>query len=278
MEATQELDMMKDGARRVQEFLEKQGVNVKHSVMLEALSAGFGSRNWRTVREKLNAPSAPPALTLADLDGKLWEVHAIYEDNDQPYTDYYQGNCAMEAAVEAQIERRMNDEGSEIFIVSVIDRLTRVTEDHCQSMVDAQLYPHATALHDLGKFARTFHRRVDVLDGASMPEEWLKLEAGIRILEDLGPDSENFAVDDIDEISRHTRYFCGAAFVENARFLYEVAGVDVDISGSEAVETVLNVVLAKGIKALTDEMELRVYHAQALLKYARHELDYMMSV
>ena len=282
MANNQEMDMMKDGARRVAEFLANQGISVKHSLMLEALSAGFGSRNWRTVQGKLNAPSAPPAVTLQDLDGKRWEVHAIYEDNDQPYASWYEGETPMEAAVAAQIERIMDEDGSDIIIVSVIDRLTHQGANYCGSLPDAQIYAFTKALADLGHEAR---RRFDARpeSGLSKEQKALRKEmcAAVEVLEELDEKvpvlHRFFSHDFINDINKFTVEDNGGYCEEDCEFSWQSAEGTINMTATRAVELALSLVLENGIDGFTDEMKLAIYEAKALLKHGARELNIALS-
>lgn len=279
MQNNQELDMMKDGARRVAEFLANQGITVKHSMMLEALSAGFGSRNWRTVQGKLNAPSAAPALTLQDLDGKRWEVHALYEDNDQPFTSWYEGETPMEAAVNAQLERLMDEEGADILIVSVIDRLSHEGANYCGSLPDAQIYAFTKALADLGHEAR---KRLDALPEAESDRAQKarrEMRAAVEILENLDESiparDRYFDNDDINAINKFTVDENGGYCEEECIFSWQCDTGYVDMTGTRAIELALSLVLSDGIDGFRDELKLAIYEAKALLKYAARAINIM---
>lgn len=56
------IDIVKDGARRLADYLERQhGLSLKHGQALSALSAAFGERDWKTLRAALSGPDADAA-------------------------------------------------------------------------------------------------------------------------------------------------------------------------------------------------------------------------
>jgi hypothetical protein len=273
MEATKELEMVKDGARRVQEFLAAKGIEVKHSMMLEALSAGFGSRNWRTVREKLNAPSTPKP-TLESLDGLRWHVFGVYCDNDQPYNEYYPGECAHEAQVIAQIERMFSEDGSDIDVNYVMDRLTSGAdaETYCFDHADFVTGSHSEALLAVAEYARKClgaYRGNSIADA----EDWDRKNAHIEVFEEGLTDAATCSV--VDDISKFTKEEQG--FIGDHSFTWtDSRGVDFDgVTATEALGTVLDILRPVGVAQLSDEMKTHVYHAKALLEYAAAELDYV---
>lgn len=92
------IDIMKDGARRLADFLERQhGLSLKHGQALSALSAAFGERDWKTLRAALSGPEAEAAeperyyerfKELPQL-GKcrftvFFEAHSISDYGDSP--------------------------------------------------------------------------------------------------------------------------------------------------------------------------------------------------
>lgn len=127
MEAN-EIEVMKDAARRMQEFLSGRGIKVGHAVALEALSASLGARNWRTVRDKLSAPvvvvpAEPAQKTLEDFPDGRWLVEGRYYDGS-PYGDYFAGETAREAKIFALYYRQDEDRDASFDVYSVTDRLT----------------------------------------------------------------------------------------------------------------------------------------------------------
>lgn len=127
MEAN-EIEVMKDAARRMQDFLSGRGIKVGHAVALEALSASLGARNWRTVRDKLSAPvvavpAEPAPKTLEDFPDGRWLVKGRYYDGS-PYGDYFGGDTARSAAICALYYRQDEDGDASFEVQEVIDRLT----------------------------------------------------------------------------------------------------------------------------------------------------------
>lgn len=111
--------LVKAAARRMCEHLAARGVRVAHTQMLEALCAGLGVANWRTLRAALDAPrparapTAPPPGTE-----QRWQVEAIYDDNNQQWSDEVSARTALEAAAMAKMER-LTDCGLVIDVTSV---------------------------------------------------------------------------------------------------------------------------------------------------------------
>jgi hypothetical protein len=127
MEAS-EIVVMKDAARRLQEFLAGRNISVGHAVALEALSASLGARNWRTVRDKLSAqvqvaPVEPAPKTLEDFPDGRWLVEGRYYDGS-PYGDYFGGKTPFEAKICALYYRMDEDREATFEAHNVIDRLT----------------------------------------------------------------------------------------------------------------------------------------------------------
>jgi hypothetical protein len=111
--------LVKAAARRMCEHLAGKGVQVAHTQMLEALCAGLGVANWRTLRAALDAPRTvrPPQAPPAGLE-QCWQVEAIYDDNDQQWSDEVSARTALEAAAMAKMERQ-TDCGLIIDVTSV---------------------------------------------------------------------------------------------------------------------------------------------------------------
>lgn len=127
MEAN-EIEVMKDAARRMQDFLSGRGIKVGHAVALEALSASLGARNWRTVRDKLSAPAVvvpaePAPKTIEDFPDGRWLVKGRYFDGS-PYGDYFGGDTARAAQILALYYRQDEDGDASFKVHAVIDRLT----------------------------------------------------------------------------------------------------------------------------------------------------------
>jgi hypothetical protein len=125
---TKEVAVMKDAAFRLTAFLATKNIKLQHAVALEALTASLGSRNWRTLRDKLNESSAPAALTLEDLDGCRWTINGRYYDGS-PYSDNFGGDTPLEAKIQALYYRMSEDNESSFEAHEVIDRLTSESVD-----------------------------------------------------------------------------------------------------------------------------------------------------
>jgi hypothetical protein len=123
MNAANELEVMKEAARRLEAFFAERGLNVKHAVALEALSASLGARNWRTVRDKLSEPASVVERVVLPEDiepGKRFLVRGVSDDS-QPYAKYFAGSNTRVALYSAIFqERLLND--NELEVVEIVDR------------------------------------------------------------------------------------------------------------------------------------------------------------
>lgn len=145
-----ELDTMKDAARRLQEHLVTCGITLKHAQALEALTASLGAANWRTLRNKLNQPkptAVAKAVKVWDASKPRWSVHAVYSDNNQRYSDDFFGATAMEAQINAQMDR-LADEGwmTRIDVTCVVDQFTGQTADQESYVHEAELLPQTECI------------------------------------------------------------------------------------------------------------------------------------
>lgn len=295
MEATKELEMMKDGARRVQAYLEDRGIVVKHNVMLEALSAGFGSRNWRTVREKLNGPAETQAMQptrpVVEAD-KRWHVFGYYTDNDQPTDGYYPGSSAQEAQVFAQVERRFDEDGSEFHATHVRDRQS---DEDCTYRFDSDAYVCSSFADSLRTVVQLARMRL-----GEPPQR------GIEAADDW--DTKNVLLEVCEEVlvlETRTKYFRAAldgfdkwtrteeGFRSDATFDYtDSRGVDYEgLSGKQILETLCDLLDDKFLASLDGEITTEnyafrsflgddkvwtdIYHVRAMLKYAAAELSWL---
>lgn len=149
--------LVKAAARRMCEHLAGQGVRVAHTQMLEALCAGLGAANWRTLRTTLDAPRStrtlkpPPAGTE-----QCWRVEAIYDDNDQQWSDDVRARTALEAAAMAKMERR-TDCGLVIDVTSVSDATGRCVLSPDFYRQELQFEPTPTALRTVLRAAQRLH-------------------------------------------------------------------------------------------------------------------------
>jgi hypothetical protein len=293
MDVTNEMDMMKDGARRMQEFLQNNGVEVKHSVMLEAISAGFGSRNWRTVRDKLNAPVGGRAVTMEQLHGFRWAVHGIYCDNDQRYTGFYKGETALEAQIIAQVERMFAEDGAEIKVSCVVDRLTGEGADAESFVSESAIVPVSTMLRRLAVAARrTLGERPQ--RGVEEAEAWDFDNLAINIFEVfLGEEEEEqpFARHPLqsklgsyqkllqDELNQ--LWFEELPEGDDLHCVFEYTdsrGVNWDdISATEELEAMLDIVGRADFNALSDKEKICVYQGRAIIAHARELFDHVFA-
>lgn len=117
-------ELAKAAAHRMCEHLATRGVRVRHTLMLEALAAGLGAANWRTLRAALDAPRFAPepgrARVCAPGVFQAWSVEGIYDDNDQQWGEDVSARTAREAAAMAKMER-LTDLGLVIDVTSVRD-------------------------------------------------------------------------------------------------------------------------------------------------------------
>lgn len=68
METTQ----FKDNVKTAAAYLERAGINVPHTQLLEAISRAFGERNWSTMRALLENPPAPVVVEEAEQQEPEW--------------------------------------------------------------------------------------------------------------------------------------------------------------------------------------------------------------
>jgi hypothetical protein len=267
---TTETKMMNDGARRVQEALAKQGIHVKHGVMLEALATGFGIRNWRTVRDKLSASNLEraPVVKSVDIIGGRWQVSGTYMDNDQPYSGYYDTASAEDAMVHAQVERIFADSSFEILVNYVQDR-TGTSEASCFGEEDCISW-HAGVLTELMRAART------VLGpppsrGVVEADAWDVQNAHIEMWESALQSREvQSTLNHLDAYFRHNPEFrVGATYT----FINSAGQEFYEMCASDALGTIISLSQRLGP---TPPNKRLVYHADALLKYASNELDFVL--
>jgi len=113
-----DLEHLKKSARRLRKFLANRGVQLSHTLSLEAVSHSVGAMNWKTLRAKLGMSDKTPAF-----EGPRYLVNAIYRDNQQLYSDSVDADTPLQAALWVQLER-LTDGGSitSVDITEVIDR------------------------------------------------------------------------------------------------------------------------------------------------------------
>jgi hypothetical protein len=282
MDATQELEMMKDGARRMQDYLKNKGLGVKHSVLLEAISAGFGSRNWRTVRDKLNAPSGGQVVTLEMLGGLRWAVHAIYCDNGQRYMGNYKGESPLEAQVIAQVERRLANGGSEIEVSCVIDRLRGEGADAESFASEASIVAVASMLRVLAGVARR-NLGEPPQRGVAEAEAWDSENVSIEVFEELLGAQGDTLSSDQEFLQNELNLFWQEDLPEDGSgdqdfFYTDLRGVAWDaVNASSELDVMVKVAMRAGIDSLTDEEKICVYQAKALIEFAPELFDYIFA-
>lgn len=291
MEATNEMEMMKDGARRVQAFLEERGVAVKHNVMLEALSAGFGSRNWRTVRDKLSGPAKvetpAPAPVVVEAD-KRWHVYGHYVDNRQSIDGYYPGSCAQEAQAFAQVERRFDEDGSEIRASFARDRQSADDDTY---NCDLDEYVCSSVSGSLKAVLQLARMRLGEPPqrGIEAADDWDAKNVILEVCEEV-LEAKYFCrgLNDLDKWTRDEQGFDG-----NATFDYtDSRGVDYEgLTGKQVLETLCGLLDDRFLNGLKgeittenyafrsllghDEVWTDIYHVRAILKYASAEVNWL---
>jgi hypothetical protein len=93
-------------------------------------------------------------------DEARYLIDAAYTNNGQLYGDYFPGECALHAQINALMDRAK--EGDEIQIIECIDRMTDLPVGHIQGMDDVRLEPHRSAVLATAKLAAKaaeFHTR-----------------------------------------------------------------------------------------------------------------------
>lgn len=290
MEATQEMEMMKDGARRVQAFLRERGVEVKHNVMLEALSAGFGSRNWRTVRDKLNGPTeaeAPATRVLVEA-GKRWHVYGNYTNNRQSFDGYYPGSCAQEAQAFAQVERRFDEYGSDFRASFARDRQS--TED-CTYDCAEDAFVCTSAAQSLRQAVSLARKRLGEPPqrGVEESDDWDTKNAHLEVWEEVL--ELKYFRNELDKLDKWTRE--ETDFNGNSMFDFtDSRGVEYEeMTGKQVLETLCGLLDfvdsdlstenegdAYMFRKLLEEDETRtdVYHVRAILEYAFAEVSWLL--
>jgi len=273
-----EIEMMKDGARRVQEFLAQRGVEVKHAVMLEALSAGFGSRNWRTVRDKLNAPGTKQ-VTLEDLEGQRWAVHGLYMDNNQRYTGYYKAANPLQAQMVAQVERAFAEDGARIIVTGVTDRLTG-------QGADEESYVHETSLLTVTEMLRTVAKVAAGLlgeppsRGVDEADAWDQTKLAIELFENLLGPADKQGTWDQNYLCSQLHGIWNEVLPEEPDDVFDYTdsrGIEwEDIQASAELELLLNFIDAEA-EGLTTEQKVACYQARAFIDYAADLLDYVFA-
>lgn len=187
MSQQNQVDSTKQAARRLSAFLARHGIRLKHNLALEAIAVGVGDANWRTLRARAQPP-APGSLG--------YQVHAIYTDNDQRYSDTFGGANALEAQLNALTDRYA-DSGCDIRIAAVVDLATGEVADEESCATEVELVSLAALVDGVALMAQ------DVMcpDAAGRAVGELSAMAGYlrRVSEtvDLG-DVTLWATDEVD--------------------------------------------------------------------------------
>lgn len=98
-------DTVKAAARTMCAHFLSKNVKVTHTLMLEAIAAGFGLDCWRELKAVIDAPRAVPKTVFEEGQSRQWTIDAIYLDNNQQYGDTLFARTALEAAIRVQVER-----------------------------------------------------------------------------------------------------------------------------------------------------------------------------
>jgi hypothetical protein len=163
--------LVKAAARRMCEHLAGRGVWVAHTQMLEALCAGLGAANWRTLRAALDAPRSTRALKPPPAGTEQrWRVEAVYDDNDQQWSDDVRARTALEAAAMAKMERR-TDCGLVIDVTSVNDATGRCVLSPDFYRQELQFEPTPVALRTLLRAAECLREHASRRQRVAM--DWL---------------------------------------------------------------------------------------------------------
>lgn len=281
MEAAKELEMMKDGARRMQEFLQNNGVAVKHSMMLEAISAGFGVRNWRTVRDKLNSP-VRRVVTLEELGGLRWAVHGVYCVDNQRYMGYYKGETALEAQIVAQVERLVADDGAQIEVSCVIDRLTGEGADAESYASEASIVDVSKMLQRLAVAARR-NLSAPPQRGVAEAEAWDSDNLSIEVFEELLGVEDGKLTSDQEFLKKELNQLWYEKMPDDENCIRFFGYTDLrgeewgEVNPTGELEAMVNIALRGGIENLSDDEKICVYQAGAIIEHAHELFDYMFA-
>ncbi|KWU24735.1 hypothetical protein AS149_31820 [Burkholderia cenocepacia] len=252
-------------------FLAEHGIKVTHTTSLEALTVAVGDKTFRRFQTLLRKPGVPQIP-----ESKRWFVTSVYADNDQPFDEYYSGTDALEAAVNCQVERLADEYGSEVQVVSVLDRTTDRIAD-TGNVGDTDIATHGFALRSLVDTAKDLVR----MDSTLMGDEADALAARILFLDEfLGepgttPAGERRAGAGEEYLDRvlDKRAAHGEDGVLGS---LEGYGLTQDLDPVEAVRTVAQYVLdcvqVKGWAGLSEGDLRNVYHAKALTVYLGPQL------
>ena len=130
MQEQNQIPTLKDAARRMEQYFAHKGVEVPHTMVLEALSVGLGERNWRTVRSLLSRETGSAQQPEPRID-ETWRpearflVEGQHSQTQSTYSRAFSGNCAREAAYRAvAYEWSLFGEAGELTVETVLDRAT----------------------------------------------------------------------------------------------------------------------------------------------------------
>jgi hypothetical protein len=227
---------------------------------------------------------------LDDLGGLQWMVHALYCDDQQPYTDNYPGENGMEAAVFAQVDRLLAESSYEIDVASVVDRLTNKLVDHERGLPSSKIDSHAKALFELAVVAREMLGQVpedlSPKDKAMLIRKVVAIEVFTTQL-DPAPkfsSSKRHYISELNDISTFTKEESDFEMSCKEPCIWTIQtnevstrNQEVTLTAPEALGIVLDIVAKEGTSKLKDEHKMLVYHARALLKYAEDELNYVLA-
>lgn len=271
----QNQDAIKAAAKRMCASLQAKGHKVAHTAMLEALAQGFGLDNWRTLKAVIDAPRAaaipaePAKPAVPELgQWQMWTVEAIYEDNNQQYSDNFEGRTPLEGAINALMDR-WTDFHNVINICDVSDASgkSRLSPSF---ITEIGLARTATVLRTLARQAMAVH----AAEGLKLPYgpelAWLLAELG-GVLEDPKPRSifepvpDEFEhltdYDSLDE-SRHP------AYAHPAR----IGGEDDSKTPKQALEYLLDLVEQHHggvlkLEAADEDLAKHLYQVRAMCAY-----------
>lgn len=146
-----ETEQLKDAAKLLRKFLSSQGLQISHTVALEAMSHSVSALNWKTLRAKLGRQTPQPSFA-----GPRYLVNAIYQDNNQLYSEGVDADNPLQAAICVQLER-LSDFGSctRVDITEVVDRWDQARIVLAPSYLDElALVPFVSAVDTLLPLAR----------------------------------------------------------------------------------------------------------------------------
>jgi hypothetical protein len=150
MQEQNQISTLKDAARRMEQYFAQKGVDVSHTMVLEALSVGLGERNWRTVRSLLSRETGPVQQQEPRID-ESWEpedrflVEGQHSQWKNAYSRAFSASSAQQAAYQAvAYEWSHFGEEGELTVTAVLDRATGLRHD-LQSFSSANFRLHADA-------------------------------------------------------------------------------------------------------------------------------------